>query len=79
MKWNNYIISDNKILLGKPTIKGTRISIEFILKLLASGWTTEQILDNYPTLKQKHLQAVFLYIQEGMKDNFVYNYSLETV
>ena len=79
MEWTNYIVSDNNILLGKPTIKGTRISVEFLLKLLASGWTMSQILENYPSIKQKHLQAIFSYIQEGIKDNFVYNYQLEAV
>jgi uncharacterized protein (DUF433 family) len=37
MMWQDYIISDNNILLGKPTIKGTRISIELILELLSAG------------------------------------------
>ena len=69
MEWNQYIVSDNEILLGKPTIKGTRISVEFILKLLSSGWSYEQILENYPTIQQKHLQAVFSYIQESFSDN----------
>ena len=78
MKWNEYIVSDNKILLGKPTIKGTRISVEFIIKLLSSGWSFEQIIENYPTINQEHLQAVFSYIQESMADNLVYNYSLKT-
>ena len=73
MEWKNYIVSDNNILLGKPTIKGTRISVEFIIKLLSSGWSFEQILENYPSIKQEHLQAVFSYIQESFSDNLVYN------
>lgn len=58
MDRKQYIISDKKILLGKPTIKGTKISIEFIVKLLASGWSEKKILENYPNLKKEHLQAV---------------------
>jgi uncharacterized protein (DUF433 family) len=52
MDWKGHIISDKKILLGKPTIKGTRISVEFILERLADGWTEEKILESYPHLKK---------------------------
>ena len=79
MEWKHYIVSDNEILLGKPTIKGTRISVEFIIKLLASGWSEKQILENYPSLQKHHLQAVFSYIYEGIRDNVLYNYSLKAV
>lgn len=47
-----YIASDPTILGGKPCIKGTRISVEFILELFASGATREQILDAYPHVTQ---------------------------
>lgn len=58
MNWQNKIVSDKNILLGKPTIKGTPLSIEFISERLASGWTQEQILGNYPRLSREGLQAV---------------------
>ena len=64
MDWKNHIISDKEILLGKPTIKGTRISVELILDLYASGWTEQQILISYPTLTSDDLKAVFLYLKE---------------
>ena len=48
MKWQDYIVTDTEVLLEKPTVKGTRISIEYIVGLLAQGWTEQQILDNYP-------------------------------
>ncbi len=44
MNWKKYIISDNSILVGKPVIKGTRISVEHIINLMASGWTEQMIL-----------------------------------
>jgi uncharacterized protein (DUF433 family) len=44
------IVSDPAILAGKPCIKGTRISVEFIIELLASGGTTPEILRKYPQL-----------------------------
>jgi uncharacterized protein (DUF433 family) len=59
MEWQKYLTSDNSVLLGKPTIKGTRISVEHIIGLFAQGWTEQQILENYPRLTQESLQAVF--------------------
>jgi uncharacterized protein (DUF433 family) len=49
--WKKHITSDKSILLGKPVIKGTRISVEFIIELLAFGWSEKQIPENYPRLK----------------------------
>ncbi len=72
MDWKNYIVSEDKVLLGKPTIRGTRISVEHIIGLLAQGWNEQQILDNYPRLDQKSLQAVFSYIQDCLKDGLLY-------
>lgn len=64
MQWNEYIISDKDILLGKPTIKGTRISVELILELKSTGWTEEMILASYPQLSSVQLQAVFAYLMD---------------
>ena len=58
MNWQDYIVSDNQVLLGKPTIKGTRISVELILELLSSGWTEEQILESYATISAESLRTV---------------------
>ncbi|WP_370086531.1 DUF433 domain-containing protein [Ekhidna sp.] len=73
MEWREHVISDNNVLLGKPTVKGTRVSVEHIIGLLAQGWTEQQILDNYPRLTHESLQAVFSYIQECMKDGLLYS------
>ncbi|QLE56218.1 DUF433 domain-containing protein [Nostoc sp. TCL26-01] len=72
MDWQQYIHSDPKILLGKPTLKGTRLSVEFILGLFANGWTVQQILDNYPTLTPQSVQAVFAFVAECMRDESLY-------
>jgi uncharacterized protein (DUF433 family) len=72
MNWQEYIIADNNILLGKPTLKGTRISVEHIIGLLAQGWSESQILENYPRLTPDSLKAVFLYIQECLKDGLLH-------
>ena len=71
MKWQSHIHSDKTVLLGKPTIKGTRLSVEFLLGLLASGWTEQQVLDNYPRLTKEDLQALFAYMQECMQDGLL--------
>ena len=71
--WKEYIISDKEVLLGKPVIKGTRLSVEHLIGLLAQGWNEEQILENYPRLEKKHLEAVFSYLQECMQDGLLYD------
>ena len=63
--WQRFIHSDSTILVGKPVVKGTRLSVEFLLRLLASGWTTEQIVENYPTLTAETLRAVFAYAADA--------------
>jgi uncharacterized protein (DUF433 family) len=73
MDWQNYIQTDPEILLGKPIIKGTRLSVEFIIQRLANGWTTGQILENYPQLTKEALQAVFYYVNDCMKDGFFFD------
>ncbi len=65
MDWRDYIHSDPKILSGKPVVKGTRLSVEFLLSLFAAGWTEEEILKGYPHLKREDLRAVFAYAAES--------------
>jgi len=73
VNWQDYIISDKDILLGKPTIKDTRLSIDHILGLLAQGWTETTILENYPRLTKEHMQAVFAYIHDCMKEGLFFS------
>ena len=73
MNWKDHIISDKEILLGKPVIKGTRISVEHVIGLLAQGWSEIQIIENYPRLTKESLQAVFLYIQECIHDGLLFS------
>lgn len=67
MEWWQYIHADPHILNGKPVLKGTRLSVEFIIGLLANGWSQKQILENYPQLTAEHLQAIFNFILEGLQ------------
>ncbi|MCU0401432.1 MAG: DUF433 domain-containing protein [Algoriphagus sp.] len=71
MQWKERIVSDKNVLLGKPVIKGTRISVEFILERLADGWSESNILESYPHLKKEDLQAVFVYLNEFVKDGLM--------
>ena len=77
MKWQDYITSDPKILAGKPVIRGTRLSVEFILDLLAEGWSIEQILENYPNLTPESLKAVFAFVAECMREELIYDLNIK--
>lgn len=79
MNWEDYIHSDSKILRGKPVVKGTRLAVDFILELFASGWTTAQVLEGYPSLTQESLQAVFSFARECTRDVAVYNLPAKAV
>jgi len=58
INWKDYIIADPKILVGKPVIKGTRISIEFLLSLFSKGWTERQIMEEYRSITMESLEIV---------------------
>ena len=73
MEWQQYIISDKNILLGKPTIQGTRIAVDHLVSLLAQGWTEEQILENHPRLTKESIQAVFSYLYDCIQDGLLYS------
>jgi uncharacterized protein (DUF433 family) len=78
MNWRDHIHVDPKILAGKPVVKGTRLSVEFLLGLLGAGWTHEQILANYPTLSKEGLQAVFAFAADSLQDESLYSLRLRT-
>lgn len=61
MEWQSRIIIDSNILVGKPIIKGTRLAVEFLIELLAQGWTTDEILRNYPGIVIEDIYACLNY------------------
>lgn len=63
----HHITTDPKILGGKPCIKGTRLSVEFILELFASGASQQDILSSYPQLSQHALEEALRYAAESLK------------
>ncbi len=68
MTWTDHITADPKVLGGKPVVKGTRLAVDFLLGLLAEGWTREQLRENYPQLTDDALRAVFAYAAEVLHE-----------
>ena len=68
MNWHDHIVSDPEILIGKPVVKGTRLSVERVLDRLADGWTAEDLFQSYPRLTPEALQAVFAFTAAVLKE-----------
>ena len=68
MDWHGRIVATPDTLFGRPRIAGTRLGVDFLLDLLASGWTDAQILEQYPQVKPEDLQAVFAFVRDCLKD-----------
>jgi uncharacterized protein (DUF433 family) len=66
--WREHIVCDPQILGGKPTLKNTRLSVEFVLSLLAAGWEKEDLHRNYPNLTDERLRAVLAYAADTMQN-----------
>ncbi len=66
------IISDPKIMMGKPTVVGTRITVELILEKLAAGETVDQILSEHPRLTAEGLRAAIAFAAEALRADIVY-------
>ena len=66
------IIVDPKVLTGKPVVRGTRISVELVVELLAAGWSHEQILESYPRLCEEDIRACLSYASELLREEKVY-------
>lgn len=68
MNWKDRIIIDPKVLVGKPIIRGTRISVELLMDRLADGWSTEQILESYPRVTRDDLLAAISFVTEVFRE-----------
>lgn len=62
---------DPNVCFGKPCIKGHRIWVSFILDFLASGWTIQQIIDNYPGIEEADVLACVAYGAEMSRERYV--------
>lgn len=67
---------DPAVLAGKPVVKGTRLAVEFLLDLLAEGWTHEQVLRCYPQLVEDDIHAALHYAAEALKRERVFPLSV---
>ena len=72
MDWKEHIIIDPNILTGKPVLKGTRLAVEFIMDLLAQGWSESDILHNYPGLTPDNIKACLQYASAILHAEKVY-------
>jgi uncharacterized protein (DUF433 family) len=72
MNWQDRIVIDPAVLVGKPVVKGSRLAVEFVIELLAQGWTEADILENYPGLTREDIQACLAYASEVLQAEKVY-------
>ncbi len=68
-----WIVRDPAILAGKPCVRGTRISVDFLLELMASGASQSDILAAYPQLSPESLAAAFQYAAASLRDEFIWD------
>jgi uncharacterized protein (DUF433 family) len=66
------IVLDPQVLTGKPVVRGTRLSVEFIVGLLAEGWSEAEILENYPNLQRDDIRACLAYARDALASERVY-------
>jgi len=67
MTWREHIVVDPAVLVGKPIVKGTRISVELVLDRLADGWSHDDILAAYPQLTREQVLAAVRFASELFK------------
>ncbi len=70
--WQDRIVTDPAVLVGKPIVRGTRLSVEFLVGVLAEGWTVEQVLKNYPQLTADDIQAALHYAAGVLKNERIF-------
>lgn len=61
-----------KVLAGKPVIRGTRLSVEFVIGLLADGWSEADILANYPRVTHEDILACLSYARDTLSSEKVF-------
>jgi uncharacterized protein (DUF433 family) len=70
--WQQRIVCDPEILVGKPVVKGTRLSVEFVIDLLSQGWDESDILKNYPSLTKEDIRACLSFAREILSAERIY-------
>lgn len=70
--WQERITADPDVLTGKPVVKGTRLAVEFIVGLMAQGWSEDDLQRNYPGLTEEDIRACLAYASETLEAERVY-------
>ncbi len=76
---NTLIISDPQVMMGKPVVAGTRLTVELILEKLAAGETVEQLLAAHPRLTREGIQAALAFAAQTMRSDIIYPMAATTV
>ena len=66
MEWQDHIEQRPGVMLGKPVIKGTRITVEHILDRMGAGWTETQLLQSYPNLTTQGIRAALAFAAKSL-------------
>ena len=72
LDWQERIVIDPDVLVGKPIVRGTRLAVEFVIDLLAQGWTEADLLRNYPGLTHDDVRACLGYASATLQAEKVY-------
>jgi len=70
--WRERIEINPQVMIGKPIIKGTRIPVDTIVRLLAQGMTQEEILEDYPNLKKEDIKAALEYVADMVEGEDIF-------
>jgi uncharacterized protein (DUF433 family) len=70
--WEDRIVFNPDVLTGKPVVKGTRLAVEFVVDLLAQGWSEADILKNYPRLTPEDIRACLAYARDRLQEEITY-------
>ena len=69
--YRNRIVADPEVMMGKPAIRGTRITVEFLLRMTAAGRTIEEMLEEYPHLTREDILAAHEFAADHIRQAFV--------
>ncbi|HEX9619358.1 MAG TPA: DUF433 domain-containing protein [Polyangiaceae bacterium] len=72
LDWQERISVDPAVLVGKPVIRGTRLAVEFVIELMANGWTPEEVVENYPGIALEDVRACLAYARNVLEQERVF-------
>lgn len=72
MRWRERVIADPAIAGGKPVVRGTRLAADFVLELLAAGWSETELLEQYPQLTREDIRACLAFAAEAVREERAY-------